>query len=491
MKLPVFRSPRQLLRDPHFRYGSVSTVLLCLCLAVLIALNALFTTLEKRNGWRVDYSFNAVATHSKSTLEVLEALPHPVHIYAMYEYGNEDLQLFELLNRYSAASSLITWEQAPISLNPGLLTRFAGATTDNTVTEDSLIVYCAQTNRFRVLSATDFLTLSIDYDSGSYQIANLTYESSITSAIAYVTQEKIPVVYIVQGHEELDANSSAALETLLLDNHYDVRYTTLASMSLTADDLLVFLSPVHDLTDQELAIITDFTAQGGSLLFTCDYADPIASMPNYQALLRAYGFLPLEGVVVEDKSNTGAYFQGNRTVLLPQMKPTDVTFDMLLDGTTTLILSGARAFQLPDEADASLVVAPMLQTSDSAHLRSLNSTSTSLERQEGDLTGPFALALEAYRFSGTGDVSRAVMIGSSALVTSEYYYAMSHAQEFIIRTMEYLVDSTASSLHIMARSAVRPALSANALTLGSILLVALPLSILGAALIILYPRRHM
>ena len=67
---------------------------------------------------------------------------------------------------------------------------------------------------------------------------------------------------------------------------------------------------------------------------------------------------------------------------------------------------------------------------------------------------------------------------------------MTHAQEFIIRTMEYLVDSAASNLHIMARSAVRPGLSADALTLGSLLLVALPLSVLGAALIILYPRRH-
>ena len=67
---------------------------------------------------------------------------------------------------------------------------------------------------------------------------------------------------------------------------------------------------------------------------------------------------------------------------------------------------------------------------------------------------------------------------------------MTHAQEFIIRTMEYLVDSAASNLHIMARAAVRPGLSADALTLGSLLLVALPLAVLGAAIIILYPRRH-
>ena len=82
------------------------------------------------------------------------------------------------------------------------------------------------------------------------------------------------------------------------------------------------------------------------------------------------------------------------------------------------------------------------------------------------------------------------MIGSSAALTNEYYYTMTHAQEFIIRTMEYLVDSAASNLGIMARAAVRPGLSADALTLGSLLLVALPLAVLAAALLILYPRRY-
>ena len=83
------------------------------------------------------------------------------------------------------------------------------------------------------------------------------------------------------------------------------------------------------------------------------------------------------------------------------------------------------------------------------------------------------------------------MIGSTATLTSEYYYSMTHAQEFIIRTMEYLVDSAASNLHIMARAAVRPGLSADALTLGSLLVVAIPLSVLAAALLILSPRRHL
>ena len=480
------------LRSPKFRYGTLSTALLCAAIAVLMALNGLFTTLEQRFGWRVDFSFNSITSHSETTEALLAELDTPVHIYALYEKSNEDAVLFELLNRYSAASPLITWEQAPLSLNPGLLTRFAGATSDNAVTEDSLVVYCAATDRFRVLDYDDLLSLTIDYEAGTYSYAGLTYESAITSAIAYVTQETIPVVYMVQGHDELDENSTAVLADFLRGNHYDLRYCTLGSIeALSPEDLLVFMAPVRDLTESELRIVTEFAAQGGSLLFACDYSDPIASMPNYRALLRSYGFLPLDGVVVANKADTATYFEGNRTLLLPQMEATETTFDLKINGTDTLILSSARAFETPETTDNSLVVTPMLLSGEGSYLRSLSSTSTSLNKQEGDPEGPFALALEAYRFSETGDVSRAIMIGSTAALTSEYYYSITHAQEFIIRMMEYLVDAAPSALGIMARAAVRPGLSADALSLGSMLLVALPLLVLAAALIILYPRRHL
>ncbi len=478
------------LRDPKFRYGSLSTALLCVAIALLVALNGLFTSLEKKYGWRVDYSFNAITSHSASTETILAGIDKPVHIYALYEKGNEDLLLFELLNRYSAASSLVTWEQAPLSLNPTFATRFASASADQAVTTDSLIVVCPETGRFRVLSAQDFITLSIDYDTGTWAYDKITYESAITSAIAYVTMDKIPVVYVVQGHDELDEGTSAVLADFLRSNHYDVRYAPLQSITLTPDDLLVFLAPVRDLTDSELHTVTNFTSQGGSILFVCDYSDPIASMPNYQALLRSYGFLPMEGVVVAAKEDTDGYFEGNRTVLLPTMEATDVTFDLKVNGTTTLIMSTARAFETPQSTDNSLIVTPMLLSGEGSYLHSLSSSSTSLSKLPDDPEGPFPLALEAYRFSATGDVSRAVILGSSATLTSDYYYSMTHTQEFIIRMMEYLVDSPASNLHIMARTAVRPGLSADALTLGSIILTALPLAVLGAALVILYPRRH-
>ena len=103
-------------RNPRLRYGGLSTLLLCVALALLIALNALFSALESRHGWRVDCSFNSITTYSDVTEEVIAALDTPVSIYALYERGQEDQPLLELLDRYCAASTFLTWAQTPLSL---------------------------------------------------------------------------------------------------------------------------------------------------------------------------------------------------------------------------------------------------------------------------------------------------------------------------------------------------------------------------------------
>ena len=118
-------------KNPRFRYGSMSTVLLCVFLAIIIALNMLMTTLEKQNGWRIDMSFNALTTTGETTKAVVDSLEHPVHIHALFSKGNEDLPLMELLNRYAALSDKITWSQDDITLNPGLLAKFSGAEGDD------------------------------------------------------------------------------------------------------------------------------------------------------------------------------------------------------------------------------------------------------------------------------------------------------------------------------------------------------------------------
>lgn len=475
--------------SPRLRYGAMSTAIVALVIVALILINLATTNLETRYGWRGDFSFNAVTTQSETTKQILRDLKRPVKIYALFERGEEDQPLLELLNRYSAASDMVTWEQTPPSLNPLLLTRFSSSTTN--VSAQNLIVYCEETDRYRVLTATDFVTLSVDTDSGSYNVSGLAYEQQITSAIAYVTRDTVPTLHIATGHGELGEDSLSAFTTLLTNNHYNAVFEKLSDMTFASGDVLCILSPVKDYTDAEMDIIRAYVQGGGAVLFSCDYTDPIENMPNVLSLLRSYGFLPESGLVMASPDETDTFYNNNRLALLPEMQATDVTLDMMLNGRTAMLVVASRGFDPSPESDNSLLVDAVLTTSAKSYLVDTTASRLSITQSDSDKTGPFALALQAKRFTDTGDVSRAFIIGSSALLTEEQLFTMTDGEEFLVRAVSFLTGDDSIDTSIMVKTALRPGLSVNALSLGSVVLVGLPILVLLAAVIILLPRRNL
>lgn len=475
--------------DGHARM--VPVILLCLFLALTVAVNILASILERKNGWRVDYSFNAAATTGEVTRKILKELPYPVTIYVLAEKGDEDPPLNELLDRYAAESENVTWELVSPSMNPALLTRFSSET--ETVTSGSVIVSCEKTGRWKILDYEDFLSLSLNYDEGEYEIGGLTYESSLTGAISYVTQDRVPRIVLLQGHGELDAEAYATLKDLLEANHYDVEEHELSDPSFIPDpenDLLVFLSPLRDLMDTEMTKIDTFGGQGGSFLFTCDYSDPIDRMPNYMALLRNYGFIRKNGIVVADRSEPETYYNNIRIDLLPEMCSTDITLDLISANTQTLLLAGTAAFETPTEGDRNLITQEVLKSGKKAYLKVMGSDTVSMEKKEGDVEGPFSLALQARRITPEGYVSRAFVLGCSTLLTDEQVQLMTDSQSFIIRVTEFLLGQKQVNLGIMPKLALRPQLSAKGNRLGSVILVALPMVILFTAIAVLIPRKR-
>ena len=473
------------------KYGSVSVLMIVMVLAALIALNAGVYTLEKKKGWRIDLSFNGIVSQSRETKEVLDQLQDPVEIYALFRKGDEDAPLMELLDRYAAASDRIRCKQVDPTVNPALLKRF---TTDSAAPgSNDLIVYCEKTGRFRILGPDDYVSVGMNTETGEYTYTGWTYESSITGAIAYVTKERVPRAVILQGHGEMDGETLQYFQGLLEANQYDVAFEdmTAASFIPNPEDLLIFFSPVRDLTEPELQKLSEFAAKGGSFLFSCDYSDPTESMPNYAALLRTYGFRPLEGIVIADEADEGTYYDREHPYwLMPEMCSTDLTLSLITAGANHLLLPGARAFGEPEESDRNLTVAAVLRSGKTSYRKALTGQTTGIDRTAEDEEGSFPLALEARRVTTEGYVSRAFIIGCSAALADQQVFAMTDSQQVTIRIMEFLLKTDASDLMIAPKEAIRPALGTASTNLGSLLLVALPLSVLFAALLVLGPRRN-
>lgn len=470
-----------------FHKRSAATPLLLGFLAVLVVLCLFMDSLELTYGLRTDLSFNELTTPSATTQEVLAEISVPVHIYAIFQKGNEDVRLFEVLNRYQALSGQVTWEQTDLALNPGLVARFQG--TDGTnVNQESVIVYCETTDRYRVLQSTDFVSVGFDADLGSFQMG-FSYEKKLSEALLYVTRDEVYQIAILQGHNELDKDALGFLTAYLSSNNYDVSFVNLlAGDTLPQGALLMMLSPVRDLQPAELELLLEFASDGGAVFMTLDPSDPIENMPNYQTLLRLYGFEPLAGVAVAAEDEKGTYYDVLPYVLIPNMELTAITTPLVASAQEELWLSMPRAFKMPDGADNALTLEPVLTTTSGAYLADLGRMP--LKERDGDLTGPFALALLASRLMESTHLSRAFIIGNSTLLTEPDLYAYTDTGPFILKTVQHLLDQSVLSLSIEQKPAIRPALSPAARTPGMLLIFLVPLVVLCAALAVLLPRRH-
>ncbi len=475
-------------RAKKWKYSGISAALLVMLALSLTALCIGADALETRKGLRIDLSFNSMSSYSEKTQEVLENVGHDVHIWALFRNGDEDVPLMELLNRYAAASPRITWEQADAALNPVLISRFT--TEMGTPQDEGLIVWCEDTGRFRLIGPVEYSTWLTDAETSEVS-ARWNSEVLLTEAIHYVTRERVPKVVIVQGHDEWTAGMLETFENMLKAYQYEVRYANTADKEFQPDprDVLVFFSPRQDLDSAELEKLNAFARQGGSFLFTRDYADDnrMQRMPNYRVLLRSCGFECIDGMVEADASAKDTYYDVYTTWLLPEMLSTEITLDLVAAGWTETMMVNATAFETPEDTDNYLMTSVVLQSGETAHLMRPAMTG---EPADSGAAGPFALALQSWRITTEGHLSRAFIIGDTDTLVNEEYLSMTDGQELAIRVMEYLLDMEASNLNIMPKVGLHPTLGTGSTMLGSVLLVALPAAVLLAALLVLLRRRN-
>ena len=463
------------------------TLLLALSLCLMVVLCLAMDSLELTYGLRQDLSFNELTTTSATTNDILAEIHTPVHIYALYQKGDEYEPLIEVLKRYQATNPLVTYEVADITLNPNLVNRFKGDA-ENPLTQDSLVAYCPATDRYKIIRAAHLISQSYSVTLGTY-IMELNYEKAITEAIVYVTRDEIPEIAVLQGHAELDENVTGYLTDFLSSNNYHVSFVDLKNGDALRDaELLFILSAQKDLSASDVTAILSFLNRGGSLFITCDVIDPIQKMPNFLSLFRLYGFIPLEGATISAADESHTYYDNFPYIILPAIEDTAPTRAMLSGGEDTLMLLWARAFETPGQTDKNLKAQTVLYSSYNAYLSDI--TRDDYAQQESDPTGPFSMAVLSERLMESTELSRAFIIGSSTMLTSGDQYAMTDSGTFILRMVQHLVGQEGISLAIEQKPAVRPGLSASSQTLGMILIVLAPLLVFIAALIVLVPRRH-
>ena len=369
--------------------GSYSLVMTAVVLAILIVANIFVSTMPTTLT-KYDISSSKLYSITSNTKVVVNNLQQDVTIYWVVQADEEDEIIENLLGKYESLSSHIE----VVKKNPDVFPTFTEQYTDEEVPNNSIIVESG--DRYRYVDYYDIYETEYDYYSYSYTVSGFDGEGAITSAIDYVVTEDLPQLYVLEGHGEGDLPTTFAdsleKENVALNS---ISLLTVDAIPEEADALLVY-APQSDISEAEAAMLADYTAEGGKLLVI---AGPVsgAEFTNLNSLLSGYGVTMNEGIVIEE--NRGNY-TGYPNMLLPNMASHAIT-DPLIEDRYYPIMPLSQGMTIGSTSNGT--VTELMYTSDYAFSKVAGFELDTYEYEEGDIEGPFTVAL-AIDTNGGGQI---------------------------------------------------------------------------------------
>lgn len=447
---------------------AVTSVVLAICAAVNVLAGLLPTSAT-----RYDISAAKLYSVTSSTKAVLTGLTDDVTIYWIVQAGQEDSVIENLLGKYESLSDHITVEVK----NPDVYPTFAAQYTDETVYNNSLVVACG--DRSRYIAYDDIYLQEVDYSaySASYSFDG---EGQISSAIDYVTREELPRVYRLTGHGEADL-SEVFSNQLTKDNIEITDFSLLTENGVPEDaDCVLIYAPESDISEEEVTLLQDYVSGGGKLLVLAGPTQD-GTLTNLYSLLANYGVTTVDGVVVE--SDSQYYTFGYPYVLMPDMASSNVTDTLISEGYNAVM---PISLGLTVSGSASGVTA-LLTTSDTAFSKAAGYAMTTVDKEDGDTDGPFALAVEIA--DGSGEM---IWFTSSLLVEDAYNSISSGGNlDLVMNALSALIGEQ-ESLSIRSKSLSYNYLTiseSQASTIKTVMIGIIPLAFAAAGVYAVVKRR--
>ena len=359
--------------------GSYSLIMTAVVLALLIVAN-IFVSVMPTTLTKYDISSSKLYSITSNTKVVVNNLQQDVTIYWVVQADEEDEIIENLLGKYESLSSHID----VVKKNPDVFPTFTEQYTDEEVPNNSIIVESG--DRYRYISNEEIYEYEVDYYSYTYSVSGFDGEGAITSAIDYVVTEDLPQLYVLEGHGEGDLPTTFAdsleKENVVLNS---ISLLTVDEIPEEADAIMIY-APQSDISEAEATMLADYTANGGKLLVI---AGPVegAELTNLNGLLSNYGVTMNEGIVIEGSREN---YTGYPNMLLPNMESHAIT-DPLIEDRYYAIVPLSQGMTVGSTTNGT--VTELMYTSGYAFSKVAGFELDTYEYEEGDIEGPFTIAL--------------------------------------------------------------------------------------------------
>lgn len=458
-----------------FQGGTYSLAVTAIVLAILIAVNifvsALPTTLTQ-----YDISSAKLYSVTSNTKAVVNALEKDVTIYWIVQADKEDDIMENLLGKYESLSEHIE----VVKKNPDIYPTFAQQYTSETVQNNSLVVECGERSRF--ISYEDIYLYEANMSSYSYDVS-FDGEGAITSAIDYVVSEDLPKLYMLEGHGEEDL-PSAFREQLEKENTDWSTFSLLTADSIPEDaDGILIYAPSSDLSEEEKELLAEYVSDGGQLMVMAGPTED-GTLTNLYSILADYGVEAVEGIAID--TDRGHFAFQAPYVLLPDIADSEITNPLIEERYYAIMPISQGLIVGADTGMAT--VTELLTTSEASFSKTAGYALSSYEKEEGDIDGPFAVAISVETQTGGK-----ILWFASSLFLNDMYNAYSSGAnlDLAMNAVSSMIGET-EAVSIRSKSLNYNYLTisdATASLLKTMMIAVFPLVYLGIGICVIVRRR--
>ena len=346
---------KEMFDSARSRYGTYSTLLTVIVIAIVIMANMVAGQLPER--WKnVDLSSNHLYEITDQSRALLKSLDKEVEIHILAEKGSTDERIQLFIEKYAGLSKKISVKWTDPVLHPTVLT-------ENDAESDTILVSCEETGKKTAIALDDIITYDeySYYYYGTYQEDSFDAEGQLTGAINYVVNEVTQKVYYTAGHGE--AELSTTLHDLFEKSSLSTEeINTLVKTEIPKDcDLLFLYAPATDFTKDEVKTISSYLQAGGKMIYLMSETDK--ELSNLNGLLSEYGMRVVDGYIADAER----CYQQNPYYVFPTLS---VSGDMAagLDSEMVLMLY-PKGIEMVDPSRDTITTEVFMSTSESGGYR--------------------------------------------------------------------------------------------------------------------------
>lgn len=414
----------------NLKNGSYSMGIIAVFIAIIVVFNLVIQEIPSKYR-EIDLSTQKLYSIGDQTKKVLENLEKEVTVYLIAQSGTESSEIEKLLEKYEEGSKYIKVEKKDPAVNP----KFASQYTSDGLSNNSIIVVCQ--DKSKVIDNNSLYETSINYQTYSSEVTGFDGEGQLTSAINYVTSEDMPIMYALEGHDE--ASMSETLKDTIQKANIDIQSLNLLTMENVPEDAdcLFIFAPAKDISEEEGEKIIDYLENGGKALIVSSYTSE--ELPNFASVLENYGVKAVDGIVLE--GDTNHYISQNPSYLLPAIEGDEITSE-LSSSSRYILMPLAQGIQKIDNYRDTLEIKDILTTSDSAYSKVNVENMQTMEKESGDIDGPFSVGVSIKETLDDEKETQIVYYSSEALFNDQMNNMVSGANyELISASVNWMCSS--------------------------------------------------